>query len=113
MKTRIALFFLVFSPFLAAQDDDMVHLRAAEVKSALNQMQFRANPNTGNYDLKYHRLELEVDPSVAFISGQVTTYYEALSNLDQIVFDLADNMTVSQVLQRGQPLAFSQNNADE
>lgn len=113
MKTRIALFFLVFSPFLTAQDDDMVHLRAAEVKSALNQMQFRANPNTGNYDLKYHRLELEVDPWVAFISGQVTTYYEALSNLDQIVFDLADNMTVSQVLQRGQPLAFSQNNADE
>lgn len=88
-------------------------IREAEAKSALNRMAFRANPNTGNYDIKYHRLELDVDPAQAHISGEVTTYFEAKSALTQVHFDLADNMVVSQVLQRGNSLAFVQNADDE
>ncbi len=88
-------------------------IREAEAKSALSRMAFRANPNTGNYDIKYHRLELNVDPSQAHISGDVTTYFEAKSPLSQIHFDLAGNMVVSQVMQRGTPLAFLQNANDE
>ncbi|HUH27885.1 M1 family aminopeptidase [Gelidibacter sp.] len=113
MKNGIGLLFLFVFSSLCAQDQSINEIREAEVKSALNRMQFRANPNTGNYDVKYHRLELEVDPSVAFISGEVTTYFEATSILNQIVFELAENMTVSQVLQRGQPLEFSRNSSDE
>ena len=33
--------------------------------------------------------------------------------MTEITFDLADNMTVSQVLQRGNSLSFSQNTDDE
>lgn len=33
--------------------------------------------------------------------------------MSQITFDLADNMVVSQVLQRGNPLTYSQNSNDE
>ena len=73
----------------------------------------KANVNTGIYDVKYHRLEFTVDPSVAFIAGAVTTYFEAKSNLNQITFDLANNMTVSQVSQRGNSLSFIQNTNDE
>lgn len=113
MKNSTLVLFLIFSSFLSAQNHQFSDLREAEMKSALNRMQMRPNANTGNYDVKYHRLELEVDPSVAFISGDVTTYFEATSDLNQIVFDLTDNMTVSQVLQRGNPLEFSQNNNDE
>ena len=58
-------------------------------------------------------MEFNVDPSQAFISGDVTTYFEAKENMNQIIFDLADNMIVSQVLQRGSPLSFSQNTNDE
>ncbi|MBO3096636.1 M1 family aminopeptidase [Gelidibacter pelagius] len=113
MKNSTLVLFLIFSSFLSAQNHQFSDLREAEMKSALNRMQMRPNANTGNYDVKYHRLELEVDPSVAFISGDVTTHFEATSDLNQIVFDLTDNMTVSQVLQRGNPLEFSQNNNDE
>ncbi|MBA6153933.1 M1 family aminopeptidase [Gelidibacter maritimus] len=113
MKIITRVLFLIFTSFLIAQNDSFNDLRKAEMASALNRMQMRANANTGNYDVKYHRLELEVDPSVAFISGAVTTHFEATSNLNQIVFDLADNMTVSEVLQRGSPLVFTQNNDDE
>lgn len=109
----LLLLFLFFPSFLNAQDYHISDISVAEAQSALHRMQFRPNANTGNYDVKYHRLELEVDPSVAFISGDVTTYFEAKSNLDQVVFDLAANMTVSQVLQRGNPLVFTQNSNDE
>src|SRR5690606_5592392 len=109
----LLLLFLFFPSFLNAQDYHTSDISVAEAQSALHRMQFRPNANTGNYDVKYHRLELEVDPSVAFISGDVTTYFEAKSNLDRVVFDLAANMTVSQVLQRGNPLVFTQNSNDE
>ena len=114
MNNHYLLLLLLFFPsFLNAQDYHTSDISVAEAQSALHRMQFRPNANTGNYDVKYHRLELEVDPSVAFISGDVTTYFEAKSNLDQVVFDLAANMTVSQVLQRGNPLVFTQNSNDE
>jgi aminopeptidase N len=91
----------------------MEMIREAETKAALNKMLQRVNMNTGNYDVTYHRLELDVDPSQAFISGDVTTYFEAKENLSEVTFELSDNMIVSQVLQRGNPLSFVQNTNDE
>lgn len=113
MKNMMSLLFLFVFSFVYAQNDQWNSLREAEAKSALNRLQFRANANTGNYDVKYHRLALEVNPAVASINGEVTTYFEATSALSQITFDLAGNMTVSEVLQRGNPLGFSQNSNDE
>ncbi|RKE98961.1 M1 family aminopeptidase [Ichthyenterobacterium magnum] len=115
MKALLSFAFCIFSIGLFAQDfnETLNTIREAEAKSALNQIMYRANLNTGNYDLKYHRLELNVDPAVAFISGDVTTYFEAKENLSQVTFDLTDNMVVSQVLQRGNPLSFTQNTDDE
>lgn len=84
-----------------------------ESKSASQLLNYRANLNTGNYDIKYHRLFLNIDPAQAGMSGQVTTYFEAKSNLNEVVFDLDDNMIVSSVLQRGNALSFTQNADDE
>ncbi len=112
---RILPIFCCFLTFVSFSQEatDFTSISEAEAKAALNRMQFRANPNTGNYDVKYHRLEFNVNPTQAQISGDVTTYFEAKAPMDQITFDLADNMIVSQVIQRGNPLAFSQNANDE
>ena len=115
MKTP-SFCFVVLTPLLFfAQDynETLNSIREAEAKSALSRMMYKVNMNTGNYDIKYHRLEFNVDPSQANISGDVTTYFEAKENMDEVTFDLADNMIVSQVLQRGNPLSFSQNANDE
>ncbi|WP_405370285.1 M1 family aminopeptidase [Nonlabens sp. Asnod2-A12] len=71
------------------------------------------NGLTANYDLKYVRLELDVDPDVAVISGTVTSHFTAVGDMDQVVFDLASNMVVSQVTQRGTALNFINNGNDE
>lgn len=84
-----------------------------EQKNASDKIAFKANPKTVNYDIAYHRLYWEVNPEKADIKGEVTTYFTALEEMDQVVFDLADNMIVSEVVQRGKALSFSQNNQDE
>ena len=117
MKRHIFGVFLLVSGLIPGQviQDNIDAIAEAEMKSALrtiNTNQTR-NLNTGNYDLKYHRLELNVDPSVAFISGDVTSHFIAKENLSQITFELANNMTVSQVMQRSTSLSFSQNSDDE
>jgi len=115
MKTLLLSLFSLLGFTVFAQDyiETINNIREAEAKSALGRMMQQANLNTGNYDLKYTRLELEIDPSVAFIDGSVTSYFEAKSNMDDITFDLASNMVVSQVLQRGTALSFTQNDNDE
>jgi aminopeptidase N len=115
MRTFLPYLFFVLSITAFGQDfnETLNTIREAEAKAALNQMFYRANLNTGNYDIKYHRLELNVDPSVSFISGDVTTYFEAKEALSEITFDLADNMTVSQVLHNGNILSYTQNSDDE
>ncbi|WP_178991093.1 M1 family aminopeptidase [Winogradskyella schleiferi] len=115
MKRTITSVILLITLQINAQDynETLNAIRASEATTALRQMMNSQNQNTGNYDVKYHRLELNVNPSFAQISGDVTTYFEAKEAMTDITFDLADNMTVSQVLQRGNSLSFTQNSDDE
>ncbi len=71
-----------------------------------------ANPNTSNYDITYHRLQLDVNPdnTTAYISGTITTFWNALSLMNSITFDLKSNMSVTSVVQRGANLNFTQQN---
>jgi len=109
----LLVFFLSF--VLTAQDykKDFSMIVNFEKEAAQKKIFGTKNMNTGNYDLKYHRLELTVDPTISFIEGDVTSYFVANDNLDEITFELADNMTVSQVMQRGSSLSFTQNSNDE
>lgn len=93
--------------------DYLKEISASESKNAAYKIAYKVNVNTVHYDVKYHRLIWEVDPAVAQIKGEVTTYFSALDDMDEIVFDLADNMSVSAVNQRGSTLSFSQNDNDE
>ncbi len=54
-----------------------------------------------NYDLSYLRAEWNIDPRVYFISGKVTYYFRALSDLNQLFFDLSDSMQANQFVYHG------------
>lgn len=115
MKKIIFLAAVLFSIGLHSQvvQDELPSIVEAETKAALNSIQGSKNLNTGNYDLKYHRLELTVDPNVAFISGDVTSHFVAKENLSEVTFELTNNMVVSEVIQRGNNLSYVQNTDDE
>jgi len=119
-KFIFSLFFLIISTLVFSQDiylnrktQDVKDIQILEQKAAARTMNFRANPNTENYDLKYHRLEWTVDPAVEFVDGIVTSYFVAKSDMNTITFDLTNNMNVTQVLQRGVSLSFVNGSDDE
>lgn len=68
-----------------------------------------AGPTRG-YDLRYHRLELNVDPAVRAIAGTVTHYFIAIEDLDEIVLDLSSSLAVGGVMHHAAPLTFQQGN---
>ena len=119
MKGFLLQILVLFSMHGFAQEtavpklDYLKAISDSESKNAAQKIAFKSNAKTANYDVTYHRLFWEVDPAKAEIKGEVTTYLTALSDIDEIVFDLADNMKVSEVKQRGQDLSFSQNSNDE
>lgn len=113
MKKIILPFLLLISFLSFSQNFRRNDISEAEAKAVSSLFTTERNMNTDNYDIKYARLELTVDPTQAFLSGKVTSHFEAEENMNSVTFELVDNMTVSEVLQRGTPLSFTQNNDDE
>lgn len=68
-----------------------------------------ANSLTSNYDIKYHRLKLEVNPAVREINkGMVCTHFYPLSaGFNTIYFDFRNNMTIDSVRYNGISLSYS------
>ena len=119
MRNIMLLIFILFFSFSNGQTkeefpmDYLQKIVTSEQRNAANKIKFKANPNTINYDLKYHRLEWKMDPAEALIEGNVTSYFIANEDMNSIIFDLAKNMSVSTVTQRGITLNFTQNSFDE
>ncbi len=115
MKKLLFIPLILLSFVINAQDylKDFSKIVENETKAAEKKFNGTKNLNNGNYDLKYHRLDLLVNPNAAFIEGDVTSYFEAKENLNEITFELSDNMIVSEIIQRGSSLSFTQNSDDE
>ncbi len=80
----------------------------AEQSSYAKMIDFNTNPNTLNYDLKYQRLELDLNPAQRMVSGTVTSHFVPNQNISSIYFDLSNVLTVSEVKYNGANLAFTQ-----
>jgi aminopeptidase N len=64
--------------------------------------------NGAEYDLKYHRFNIAIDPAVSFISGSVTSYFQIVQpTVSQISFDLNVALTVDSVLYHASSLVFA------
>ncbi|KIA88308.1 M1 family aminopeptidase [Kaistella jeonii] len=91
--------------------------RKSMIKSELSRYSkmigYNENPNTLNYDLKYQRLELSLDPAAQFVSGTVTSHFQAKQNMSSIYFDLSNVLTVSEVKYHGANLTFTQLSSKE
>ncbi|MBV2165289.1 MAG: T9SS type A sorting domain-containing protein [Kaistella sp.] len=109
-KLYVMLLGLIFVQIYAQKNEE------AERKSMINKellkyskmIDFNVNPNTLNYDLRYQRLELDLDPAQQFVSGTVTSHFVPNQNISSIYFDLSDALTVSEVKYHGASLPFTQ-----
>jgi aminopeptidase N len=107
-KILLLFLFLIGNLSVNAQDVSTEEIAEAEAKAAAPRVNYTNNQsNTGNYDLKYQRLNLNVDPSQSSISGTITSHFVAEENIDQITFDLNSNMSVSAVEKDNSALTFN------
>ena len=109
-KLYVLLLAVIFVQIYAQKNEEAE--RKSLIKSELGHYQkmitFNENPNTLNYDLKYQRLELSLDPAVQFVSGTVTSHFQAKQNMSSIYFDLSNGLNVSEVKYHGSNLTFYQ-----
>ena len=84
---------------------------AMEQAAAAKKLQFRSSPFTDNYDIKYHRMEWNIDPAEYYIAGTITTYFRPVeNNFATIYFDLANELQINDIQYHGQSLNdFTQN----
>ncbi len=108
-KLFIAVFLGICTVINAQFDTDQQALIEKEKKGFLFKMGTgNINPNTLNYDLKYQRLDLTLNPGVYHISGSATNHFVPNQSMQSIYFDLTPQLTVSQVTKQGVPLTFQQ-----
>lgn len=101
----------VYSQNTVSRNPEMV---SREMKKHLGRMAAgNVNPNTLNYDLRYQRLDLNLDPAVHYVEGSVTSHVLPNQNISSIYFDLSNQLTVSDVKYRGNSVSFSQLSTDE
>jgi hypothetical protein len=63
------------------------------------------------YDVKYHRLVFEANPSIRYINGQVTTSFKPLiDHFSHIGFELSNSLRVDSVIYHTKSLAFIHSN---
>lgn len=122
-KSYLLLSLLGFVSVFAQTDAALEQLAAAEMKSASRRLEVVINPDTYNYDVTYHKIELTVDPAVFGLNGKVTTTYTALENMNTVVFDLAritdegdpnffNQIEVTAVRKNNSDLAFTRNDEE-
>ncbi|CAD0224994.1 M1 family aminopeptidase [Chryseobacterium sp. JV274] len=108
----LVLGFLISQQFYSQkheQNIDMKGLIEKEKKSFTQKMNIgNTNPNTLNYDLKYQRMDVTLNPASNTISGSVTSHFKPTQNIGSIYFDLTTSLTVSQVKYHGNNLTFQQ-----
>ena len=76
--------------------------------AALKRLLKQPLANTGNYDVKFHRLTLNPSLTSRYLSGEVTTYFVPNRSMTTIEFDFNTQMTVNNVVWHSQNLSFSQ-----
>lgn len=105
----IALSFVFSHVFSQKHEEaDRKSMMQNELTTYSKMIGYNVNPNTLNYDLKYQRLELDLDPAQRFVSGTVTSHFVPNQNISSIYFDLSDGLAVSEVKYHGSNLNFTQ-----
>ncbi|HKJ78766.1 MAG TPA: M1 family metallopeptidase, partial [Prolixibacteraceae bacterium] len=107
----IYLLLVFISNFVLAQQPNPDILKGivfSESKNFSLKSGFTENQDYASWDIIYQRLQLEVDPAVRYIKGQITSHFRNKSeDLAQIEFDLHNNLIVDSIYYRNKKTAFT------
>jgi len=113
MKKYLLVPFTLIAAVCKAQSNDIIKSFEKVVRMEQDAHHYITQPLLSsvpdNYDLKYHRLEWQVDPAVNYIQGSITSYFvPTVPGFSEIDFDLATVLTVDSVIYHSSPVIFAQ-----
>jgi aminopeptidase N len=103
------LIFAVWNVRSQEPDPDFSEKTAlSESRKMLKLASFTEQSAYSETDFIYQRMEWNIDPAIKYISGKITTYFKVKStSIDNISFDLLQNLTVDSVVQHKTQVDFS------
>lgn len=107
MKQVLLYIFILLAPVFAQAQTELDAIVAAEQKAHRALSESRSGGATNNYNVIYHRLELNANPNYKYLSGKVTSWFIPDEAISEMEFDLTDSMTVDSILYHHIPVAFS------
>lgn len=104
MRFFLFIILLITSKLFAQQDAYCKQVNDIVLMEKINHERLNSSSKSvqafENFDVKYYRLQLEVDPAVRYIKGEVTVYFSLLSQTHTISFDLMNDLVVDSVKQQ-------------
>ncbi len=116
-RTTFGMLLILFcSLSVSAQLEETVQCKGIQMLEQRNtpynnQLSFRSDESTDQYDITYHRLEWEIDPRVYYIKGKVTSYFVPQTDgFNQINFNMDQQLQVNAVYYKGKEVNFQLTN---
>ncbi len=111
MKRLVSFILLLLPGFLYAQvpfnSKDLSNIAKAEQEALAGKLTPRKENTLQGYDVKYYRCRWNADPSVKYISGNITTYFNPTQTaFDSLIFDLNQSLTVDSVIYHHLSISF-------
>ena len=82
------------------------HIESYKLKSKF----LKPNSVDNNIDIKFIKLDLNIDPDKNFLSGTATINLQALTSINQVFLDLKNNMTIQNIISNNVNLNFNHSN---
>ncbi len=96
---HLFLIFLLFEVLLAkSQSNNPEEFKSLRTKSYKGDINIYYNPIMDKYDIHFIKLDLEVTDLSTYISGNATIQAKAIKELDTLMFDFSNYMTIDSVL---------------
>ncbi len=87
--------------------DFIQQISQQEAKSHENMFKLGNSKLGDNYDLKYHRLNWDIDPDTCFIKGCITSYFTSLATMSQMEFELNQALIIDSIKYHNSNLSYS------
>ncbi len=110
MKTNIIFLFvliLAINNQLYSQEFDFVKSFFPKKDNIRSKAYHPVSANTSNYDLKYYRFDINVDPAISYINASVTPKFIMSDVSKQIYFDFYSGMKVDSVIYHGKKVDYN------
>lgn len=110
MRTNYQALFIFFFVFLAAATFSahaQLLVSAKDMYTRADSLRGELTPLRTCYDINYYHLDVKVDPENRFIEGSNLFQFTAVTDFNELQFDLFDNLKVEKVVYKGKELAFT------